>query len=268
MTVATAAAKGIGVFDSGVGGLTVLKALRQTLPEESFYYLGDTARLPYGSKSPRTIQRYLAQNIGFLAKQGVKMVVVACNSASTVLQERTIEGLPVYGVIQPGAKAALAGGNTRRIAVLGTKATVASGAYVQALRDLDADIAVMQQPCPLLVPLVEEGWDADSVTREVLKRYLAAPLAFEADTMILGCTHYPVLKPMIQKLVGPDIRLIDSAEVMANLVAEDIKAGAISAPSGGPELHVFTTDNGDGFHEVGERILRPYAIDRWELADL
>jgi glutamate racemase len=259
----------IGIFDSGIGGLTVLKALKQALPHESFIYLGDTARLPYGSKSPRTISRYLAQNMAFLASRKVKAAVVACNTASSVLESDHWDDIPIYGVVEPGAQAAVAASKGGRIAVLGTKATVASGAYIDAIEALNADVVAMQQACPLLVPLVEEGWEADDVTRLVLQRYLAAPLAFKADTLILGCTHYPVLKSAIRKLVPDDVQLIDSAVVMAEKISTDLKLGKIKAERvEAPSTQVFTTDTSEGFHDVGERILRPCHVDRWDLADL
>lgn len=259
----------IGIFDSGIGGLTVLKALKHALPQESFVYLGDTARLPYGSKSPRTIARYLAQNMAFLAARKVKAAVIACNTASSVLESDQWEEIPIYGVVKPGAAAAVAASRGGRIAILGTKATVASGAYLNAIERLNVDVVAMQQACPLLVPLVEEGWEADPVTKQVLQRYLAAPLAFQADTLILGCTHYPVLKSAIRRLVPQDMHLIDSAEVMSQTISADLQAGKISAAKPAqPHLQIFTTDAGDGFREVGERILRPIQVDDWDLADL
>lgn len=259
----------IGIFDSGIGGLTVLKALKQALPDESFIYLGDTARLPYGSKSPRTIARYLAQNMAFLASRKVKAAVVACNTASSVLDSDRWDDIPIYGVVKPGAEAAVAASVQGRIAILGTKATVASGAYLNAIDALNVDMVAMQQACPLLVPLVEEGWEADPVTKQVLQRYLAAVLAFQADTLILGCTHYPVLKSAIRKLVPAGVALIDSAEVMSGKIANDLLSGKISAKkSASATMQVFTTDAGDGFREVGERILRPFQVDHWDLADL
>ena len=258
----------IGVFDSGIGGLTVLKALREVLPGESFLYLGDTARLPYGTKSPRTITRYLQQNVSFLKSVGVKAVVVACNTASTVLKDAHLNGLPVYGVIEPGARAALAGTHAGVIGVLATRATVHSGAYEQALLAIRSDVHVVQQACPLLVPLVEEGWAHDPVTETVLHRYLTAPLEAHVDTLILGCTHYPVLKDVVQKMAGPTIRVIDSAHALAYEVAADIEAGRIPANGDGGGIQVFTTDISPSFQQLGSHILAPHAIDSWELADI
>ncbi len=258
----------IGIFDSGIGGLTVLKALREAIPEESFLYLGDTARLPYGTKSPRTIRHYLAQNIGFLRELGVKAIVVACNSASSVLDSDRWDGLPIYGVILPGAAKAAAATRNRRVGVLGTRATVESGAYARALRALDPGLAVVQQACPLLVPLVEEGWEAEPVTRTVLARYLAYPLEQKIDTLILGCTHYPVLKPMIQEVAGADIRLVDSARAVAHRVRDDLQRGLFPAADREPSTRIWTTDLSDAFRQVGTRILGPCPVEGWRLADL
>ena len=258
----------IGIFDSGVGGLTVLKALRQALPSESFVYLGDTARLPYGSKSAETIRRYLAQNMRFLQNLGVKAVVVACNSASTVLAGDVWDALPVYGVIRPGARQACSVTRNRRIGVLGTAATIQSGAYPEALREFDTAVFAVQQPCPLLVPLVEEGWEGDSVTREVLKRYLHNPLSQNVDTLILGCTHYPVLKTLIAEIAGPDVCLVDSAEAVARQLGDDLNTGKVAASDGTGSTQIWTTDTGPSFQAVGRRILEPFRVGEWHSADI
>ena len=258
----------IGIFDSGVGGLTVLKALKKELSHESFIYLGDTARLPYGSKSPRTIQHYLKQNIRFLEKPGVKALVVACNSASSVLEGDFWDGIPIYGVIIPGAREALRVTKNRHIGVLGTRATVESGAYIAALREQDAHIKVTQQACPLLVPLVEEGWTEDPVTIQVLERYLRTPLHAGVDTLILGCTHYPVLKKAIATIVGPHINLVDSAQVIAHQLRNDLLSGKIAPELGPGTTHIWTTDANHAFQEVGQQILKPLHIDEWGLADI
>jgi len=258
----------IGIFDSGIGGLTVLRSLRARLPCESFNYLGDTARLPYGSKSPETIRRYLAQNIAFLEHQGVKALVVACNSASTVLTEDNWSGRPIYGVIEPGAKRALEKTRTGRIGILGTRATITSGAYVRALRALEPEVWTIGVACPLLVPLVEEGWIDDPVTRSVLSRYLEEPLAAGVDTLIMGCTHYPVLETMIRELAGDDIALVSSAEAIADLIQRDLRAGRLVHAEESPRMRVWTTDIGEVFQQVGRRILEPFTIDEWQRADL
>ena len=258
----------IGIFDSGIGGLTVLRALKEVLPGEAFVYLGDTARLPYGSKSPETIRRYLIQNVAFLKTQGVKAIVVACNSASTALCEEDIDGMRIYGVIRPGARRAIELTRSGHVGILGTRATVISGAYVKALLALNPNLKTLQQACPLLVPLVEEGWDDDPVTRQVMERYLEEPLKAGVDTLILGCTHYPVLKHIVADIAGANIHLVDSARVMAEWVRADIESGALHRHSGPVTTKVMTTDTSEAFRWVGNRILAPFHVDDWLLADL
>jgi len=256
----------IGIFDSGIGGVTVLRALKEALPNESFVYLGDTARLPYGTKSAETIRRYLHQNISFLLRQNVKAIVVACNTASTVLEQDHWDGLPIYGVIKPGALAAVSV-SKGRICVLATRATVNSGAYVKAIHALKPEAHVIQQPCPLLVPLVEEGWHSDPITREILSRYLQGPLAEGVDTLILGCTHYPVLKSDIADLAGKEVALVDSAEAIADMLHDDLAQGRIPA-SIQTRTVIWTTDINPAFREVGEQILAPFSVDEWRQADI
>ncbi len=258
----------IGIFDSGVGGLTVLKALREALPKESFIYLGDTARLPYGTKSRQTIKRYLDQNIEFLKGPGIKALVVACNSASSVLNGDHWNGLPIYGVIRPGARAAFAATVNNRIGVLGTRATVESGAYVRALHELAPDLEIHQQACPLLVPLVEEGWEDDPITRKVLERYLEVPLKAGIDTLILGCTHYPVLEECISEMVGSGVTLVDSALEISARIQADLLSGKIEHTHGPTTSRIWTTDTNRVFQEIGERILAPFHVDEWGLADI
>jgi len=251
----------IGVFDSGVGGLTVVAALRRRLPDESILYLGDTARLPYGSKSPETVTRYTRKNLEFLVERGVKAVVIACNTASALALEhlRLEEGRPLWGVIEPGARAAAAV-SSGRVGVIATEATVRSDAYPQALRRLRPELAVVSRACPLFVPLVEEGWHDDEVTVKVAERYLAPLLDAGIDTLVLGCTHYPLLKPVLAHLVGPEVRLVDSAEA----VAEEVAAGLVRAglareerKAGEPKAiqHLCVTDAGASFQAVAGRIL-------------
>lgn len=265
--ITEASLSAIGIFDSGIGGLTVLRALKEALPEESFIYLGDTARLPYGSKSPETIRRYLGQNIAFLKRRKIKALVVACNSASTVLAGNDWGNLPIYGVIEPGAKVANQQTRNGRIGILGTRATVTSAAYVEALLALNPHLSITQQACPLLVPLVEEGWQDDDLTRAVLARYLQAPLDAGVDTLILGCTHYPVLKAQIAEMVGPEITLVDSARAIAEILQKDLQAGRISLTTHA-RAQVWTTDANSYFREVGERILAPFTVEEWLSADL
>lgn len=243
----------IGVFDSGVGGLTVVSALRRRLPGESILYLGDTARLPYGSKSQDTVSRYTRRNIEFLVERGVKAVVVACNTASALALPQLETPVPTWGVIEPGAKkaAALSRG---RIGVIATEATVRSDAYPKALRALRHDLAILSQPCPLFVPLVEEGWHDDPVTEAIAARYLRPLLEAGIDTLVLGCTHYPMLIPVLQRIVGPDVTLVDSAEAVADLVAEGLKERGLEATHPASH-HLCVTDAGESFQRLASRIL-------------
>ncbi len=250
----------IGVFDSGVGGLTVVAALRRRLPAESILYLGDTARLPYGSKSPETVTRYTRRNIEFLVERGVKAVVVACNTASALALDnlQLAGGMPLWGVIEPGARRA-AEVSRGRVGVIATEATVRSDAYPRALRRLRPDLSVVSRACPLFVPLVEEGWhEDDEVTTRIAERYLAPLLEAEIDTLVLGCTHYPLLKSVLARVAGPAVTLVDSAEAVAEVVAEGLAAAglarAASAP-GGATQHLCVTDGGESFKLVAGRIL-------------
>jgi glutamate racemase len=260
----------IGLFDSGIGGLTVLRALAQRLPNESFLYLGDTARLPYGSKSPETIERYLHQNILFLQAQGVKAIVVACNTASTVLLGKNLQSaVPVYNVIEPGALAAARASQTQRIGVLGTRATVHAEAYVRALRMHLPNAHIVQQACPLLVPLVEEGWEDDPLTNLVIYRYVSALLRENIDTLILGCTHYPALIQAIRKVTGPGISLIDSAEVISQELLRDFQSVRLLANTGTPaRIRLCATDVSPAFLEVANRLLHPMLAPSLECVDI
>ncbi len=244
----------IGVFDSGVGGLTVVAALRQQLPAEPILYLGDTARLPYGTKSQATVARYTERNLGFLLSRGVKAVVVACNTASALALPSLQPAAPTWGVIEPGARhaAALSRG---RVGVIGTESTIASDAYGEALRRLRPDLVVLSQACPLFVPLVEEGWQDDPVTEEIARRYLAPLLAQGIDTLVLGCTHYPLLREVIARVAGPAVELVDSAEATARTVATGLAAEGLCHPPGAPEDHFCVTDAADRFRRLAERIL-------------
>ncbi len=218
---ATARSAPIGVFDSGIGGLTVARELMRQLPAESIVYVGDTARVPYGPKSPETVLRYSREIAGYLLTQGVKAIVIACNTATAhaLAALRNELPVPVVGVIEPGARAALAAGppsgGRRRVGVIGTVGTVRSGAYERALRAIAPEVDVVAQPCPLFVPLVEEGWLQHDATRLVAHEYLDPMRDHDVDTLVLGCTHYPLLKPLIADVVGGGVRLIDSAEETA-----------------------------------------------------
>lgn len=245
----------IGVFDSGVGGLTVVSALRRRLPGESILYLGDTARLPYGSKSPDTVTRYTRRNIEFLTGRGVKAVVVACNTASALaLPNLDMHEVPTFGVIEPGARKAAAV-SRGRVGVIATEATVRSDAYPKALRAIRPDLEILSQPCPLFVPLVEEGWHDDPVTEEVARRYLKPLLDEGIDTLVLGCTHYPLLVPVLQRVAGPDVTLVDSAEVVAEMVASGLIEKHLEATHP-PAHHFCVTDTGETFQRIARRILQ------------
>lgn len=260
----------IGVFDSGIGGLTVLKELAHQFPHESFIYLGDTARLPYGSKSADTIRKYSEQNIQFLKKQDVKALVIACNSASTQVQETEIEGLPIYNVITPGAQRALSMSASKRIGVLGTRATIGSQAYTKKIKELDPQAHVFSQACPLFVPLAEEGWDQDPITNLIVFRHLQEIMQHQIDVLILGCTHYPILKNSIARVTGSSVELVDSGEAIADWLKQDFQSGRIK-PADGKEsrfIHVLTTDASTHFNELGARILRPEKADEFILVNI
>lgn len=243
----------IAVFDSGIGGLTVVSALRRELPGEDIVYLGDTARVPYGGKSRTTIERYSEEIASMLVAEGAKMVVVACNTASALALSRlrNVLPVPVEGVIGPGVEAALAATRSGHVAVIGTKATVGSGAYAGALQAARSDIRVTSMACPLLVPLVEEGLFDDPVTEAVLERYLAEIRAGDADALVLGCTHYPLLSRAIARVAGPEIALVDSAANCARVVARHLDESDLCAPVGkAGSLDISFTDAPDDFLSV------------------
>lgn len=216
----------IGVFDSGIGGLTVVKELERQLPNEQILYFGDTARTPYGNKSPDTIIRYALEDADFLAQKGADCIIIACNTASSVASQPVADSLPdlpVFEVITPAVQAALAATKNGRIGVIGTRATVNSNIYAQTINASRNDMAVIGQACPLFVPLVEEGWLDTSVTHIVAKHYLQPLIDQHIDTLILGCTHYPLLKSLIKEIVGPSVTLIDPAEQVVRTLSAYIK---------------------------------------------
>jgi glutamate racemase len=248
----------IGVFDSGIGGLTVAAALRDLLPCENIFYIGDTARVPYGGKSPTTIERYSLEIAGLLLAERAKMIVVACNTASALAVPRLQEVLkvPVIGVIEPGAKAAVAATRNGNIGVIGTRATIYSRAYERAIHELKPSLRVHMKACPLLVPLIEEGWLDDPVTDQVIRRYVETLTRDEIDTLVLGCTHYPLLHGAIQRFVGPEIKLVDSARNCALGVRDLLKKERLSAPKSHlGKLEVALTDASPGFLRVAEEAL-------------
>jgi glutamate racemase len=247
----------IGVFDSGLGGLTVVRALRQRLPHEDILYVGDTARVPYGTKSPETIRRYSLQIALFLMRHRVKMIVVACNTSSA-LALSALKSLPtpVVGVIKPGARAAAAQTTSKRVGVIGTPATVASHAYRDAIRKQKSGTQVWETACPLFVPLVEEGWHDDAVTEIVARRYLKPILTHRIDTLVLGCTHYPLLKNTLQRVAGPRVTLIDSAAETAHDVEIQLQAGGIlNTNRRKGSLSCFVTDNAPSFSRLSRQFM-------------
>ncbi|BDV44343.1 glutamate racemase [Geotalea uraniireducens] len=250
--------KAIGIFDSGVGGLTVLKEIVKALPQEDTIYFGDTARVPYGTKSPETVTRYSLEIASFLVKRDIKLLVVACNTASAasldVLQKKL--PIPVIGVIEPGARRAVAVTRSGKVGVIGTAGTIRSSAYAKAIKRLNPEVEVITRACPLFVPLAEEGWTDNEVARLTAHAYLDGLREEGVDTLVLGCTHYPLLKKVIGETVGDGVKLVDSAEETARTVAEILRAKAMTRPSSEQgNHHYYVTDIPAGFIRVGNRFL-------------
>ncbi|MEI6352040.1 MAG: glutamate racemase [Verrucomicrobiota bacterium] len=248
----------IGVFDSGIGGLTVAAALRRLLPNENIYYIGDTARVPYGGKSQTTIERYSLEISEMLLACRAKMIVAACNTASALAVPRLQQSLavPVTGVILPGAKAAVAATRNGHVGVIGTKGTVRSGAYERAIYSLAPEVRVTSRACPMLVPAIEEGWLDDPITGSICARYLEDLVDSGIDTLVLGCTHYPLLKQALARFLGDGIQLVDSAENCAVAVRQLLTEHQIAAPlTQTGTLEVALTDASDGFLPVAEQAL-------------
>ncbi|MEJ5304558.1 MAG: glutamate racemase [Ignavibacteria bacterium] len=248
----------IGVFDSGIGGLTVVKELMQILPNESIVYFGDTARVPYGTKSEKTIKEYSIQNTKFLLSQNVKLIVIACNTSSAVaLSEiQSMTELPVVGVIKPGAEAAVKNTKNKRVAVIGTTATIQSKAYEKEIKLIDPSIEVYGKACPLFVPIVEEGWSNHKIAQLAAEEYLSELKKKSIDTMVLGCTHYPLLKDTIQKVIGEDVILVDSGVETARVVKQILeKENLINQSTLKPNYSFFVSDLPQKFREVGEMFL-------------
>jgi glutamate racemase len=245
------------VFDSGFGGLTVARALTARLPRESILYFGDTARVPYGSKSPEIVRRFSRESARLLLSWDVKLLVIACNTATAHAEQTLREELriPVVGVIEPGASAAAHATRTGRIGVLGTVGTIASGAYDLAVRRrLGEDGRVYAQPCPLFVPLVEEGWTDHPVTRIVAAEYLRPLQEVDVDVVVLGCTHYPLLRPVLEEVVGPDVTLVDSGEETAETVARILREQDLETSALTPPAHsFFVSDSPLRFRDFGRR---------------
>jgi len=264
----------IGVFDSGFGGLTVLRALLELIPGADYAYFGDTARLPYGSKSVETVARYAVEAAHFLESQGAQMLVIACNTATALALDRIIAGahVPVVGVVEPGAEAAASATANQKIVVIGTEATVTSHAYRKALEA--RGLAAREKACPLLVPLVEEGWVEHAVTEQVARIYLAEAFAdgfHDADTLVLACTHYPLLKPLLKRVTPDHVCIVDSAESTARAVAarlgQLLPARSNEERRAVPRMKFFATDSTEKFRRLGERFLG-HPIDGVQHVDL
>jgi glutamate racemase len=248
----------IGIFDSGLGGLTVVRAIRRLLPAESIVYFGDTARVPYGTKSGETVARFACEDCEFLCRSDPKFIIVACNTASAAALPTLSRRfrLPVLGVIEPGARAAEAVCDGRPIGILGTERTIASGAYRRALQRRLPGATLVERACPLLVPLVEEGrGPADAVVRAVLAEYLRPMLEAKVGSVVLGCTHYPLLAEGIAAVLGPEVRLVDSAEAVADEVAYLLTTYGLREAAGTGDLRLFVSDNPERFQAVGRRFL-------------
>jgi len=253
----------IGVFDSGVGGLTVLRALLDCIPDADYLYFGDTARLPYGSKSAATVGHYAVGAVRYLQDEGAEFLVIACNTATALAFDeiRAASQVEVIGVVEPGAHAAASASRSRNVVVIGTEATIASHAYRRALEA--RNVAVKEKACPLFVPLVEEGWTDHPVTEQVARIYLGEAFAAEArsaDVLVLGCTHYPLIKPLLRRLVRQEVAIVDSADSTAQAVAERLQIAPIHSPAeterrAQPRLKFFATDSAEKFKRMGTRFL-------------
>lgn len=260
----------IGIFDSGVGGLTVFRALERRLPNESLIYLGDTARIPYGTRSLETVQRYALEDAAFIESKNVKLIVIACNTASALAAARLERecNTPVIGVINPGARRAVEQTKSGYVGIIATEATVSSGAYERAMVALRDGLEIIARACPLFVPLAEEGWSDHPVTRQVAEEYLAELRATRVDTLVLGCTHYPILRPVIEQVMGFDIKYIDSGEALADEVARLLEEGGLARQSEEKRTEKFyVTDSASRFRRVAEYFLgRP--LDSVETVEL
>jgi glutamate racemase len=248
----------IGIFDSGIGGLTVARAIYERLPHESTVYFGDTARVPYGPKSPETVRRYSLEILHWLLSQGVKAVVIACNTSTAhalrALQEAT--PVPVLGVIKPGARAAIEAGGGGPIGVIGTTGTIASDAYNRAIQALAPGLPVIQRACPLFVPLVEEGWFEHPATELVAADYLRDLREACVRSLVLGCTHYPLLKPLLQRVMGPEVKLVDSGQATAAALETILIDQALEAPGDSKAHHRFVVSDDEArFRQVGSRFI-------------
>ncbi len=259
----------IGIFDSGIGGLTVHKEITKLLPREDTVYLGDTARVPYGAKSRETVIRYAVEDADFLTGHNIKLLVVACNTASAYALEelQSRMDVPVIGVIEPGAKAAIEATVTNRIGIIGTEATIASGVYSDKLKALRPEVELIAQACPLFVPLAEEGWSETHIAHEAALKYLGTLKRYRIDTMVLGCTHYPIMKRTISTAMGYGVTLIDSAQATAVSVKDLLDSDGMAKAEGGGTHRFFVTDSPERFKAVSDTFLGR-ALDDVELCRL
>lgn len=251
--------KPIGIFDSGIGGLTVVREIIRNLPHEDLVYFGDTARVPYGTKSPQTVIKFSIENALFLLRFRVKLIIVACNTSSSYALSVLTNNfkVPVIGVINPGAEEAVKATKNGRIGVIGTNATINSGAYEREIKNINPWLEVFSRACPLFVPLVEEGWLSEKVTREVAAKYLKPLKGKKIDTLILGCTHYPLLKAIIKDVMGSAVTLIDSARQVAVYVKEVLAREDIASHGGKkPQYKFYVSDESEKFNQTASRFLR------------
>ena len=250
--------KPIGVFDSGIGGLTVVKRLATTLPNESIIYFGDTARVPYGSKSNSTVIEYSIQNTKFLLQKNIKALVVACNTASSIAipDLKKMFDIPIIGMIEPGSRMALKKSQSKNIGVIGTRATVGNLAYSKEIKRLNGSAQVVEKPCPLFVPLAEEGWIKHQATFEIAEEYLKELREIGIDTLVLGCTHYPILTEVIQKVIGKNVSLIDSGVASSEVIKTELeKLGLLSDAKSMGTQEYYVSDIPAKFKEVAELFL-------------
>jgi glutamate racemase len=263
-------AAAIGIFDSGVGGLTVFRAVERRLPNESLIYLGDTARIPYGVRSAATVERYALECATFVQSKGVKSIVIACNTASALAANylRSKCSVPVIGVIRPGSRRAVEQTRNGHIGVIATESTVASGAYQRAMLAIRSGLEITSRACPLFVPLAEEGWLNHPVTLQVAEEYLSDLRSSRVDTLVLGCTHYPILRPVIERTLGDQIKYVDSGEAVAETLAQMLQEQSLACESGQPRTEEFyVTDSAARFRRVAELFLgRP--LDSVETVEL
>jgi glutamate racemase len=263
----------IGVFDSGVGGLTVVRAIERRLPNESLVYLGDTARVPYGTRSLATVERYALEDAAFIRSKNVKAIVIACNTISALAASRLREELdvPVVGVIRPGARRAVEATRSGYVGVIATEGTIASGAYEREMLSMRSGLEIISRACPLFVSLAEEGWAKHPVTRQVAEEYLAQMRSSRVDTLVLGCTHYPILRPVIEEVMGDEVTFIDSGEAVADEVARVLGHERLLRESARPRVEEFyVTDSAARFRRVAELFLgRPLeSIESVELGNI